>query len=349
MKKLILTSLFLFGGVGFLKAQQPVEGTTYFLPKTAMRFSFLVEKTVYTPGEFAQYAERYMKETDVNFEPSTTYRIIHTSMAPLGVPDSSKQYTLSLNKKYTISNVSLDDNGVLLAVNAKGRKANIPAPYVPGRKPAVLNPKDFMNEDILTAGSSAKMAELCAQEIYDIRDSRAQLSKGKADTMPKDGEQLKLMLNNLDTQEKALLQVFNGMTVKDTTEVVMTFIPQKETSKKLFFRFSRRLGFTDIDDLGGAPYYIITEDEHTMANTDPSLKNEKKEKDDINLNVNVPDKIKVSLYEQERLMASFEFYAAQFGKTENLSGELFGKKQTTQIVLNPITGGIEHLQSEAIK
>ena len=36
MKKLILTSLFIFGGVGFLKAQQPVEGTTYFLPKTAM-------------------------------------------------------------------------------------------------------------------------------------------------------------------------------------------------------------------------------------------------------------------------------------------------------------------------
>ncbi len=349
MKKLILTSLFIFGGVGFLKAQQPVEGTTYFLPKTAMRFSFLVEKTVYTPGEFAQYAERYMKETDVDFEPSTTYRIIHTSMTPLGVPDSSKQYTLSLNKKYTISDVSLDDNGVLLAVNAKGRKASAPTPYVPGKKPAVLNPKDYMNEDILTAGSSAKMAELCAQEIYDIRDSRAQLSKGKADTMPKDGEQLKLMLNNLDTQEKALLQVFNGVTVKDTMEVVMTFIPQKEANKKLFFRFSQRLGFTDIDDLGGAPYYIIVEDEHTMANADPSLQNEKKEKDDINLNVNVPDKIKVSLYEQERLMASFEFYAAQFGKTENLSGELFGKKQTTQIVLNPITGGIEHLQSESIK
>lgn len=349
MKKLILTSLFIFGGVGFLKAQQPVEGTTYFLPKTAMRFSFLVEKTVYTPGEFAQYAERYMKETDVDFEPSTTYRIIHTSMTPLGVPDSSKQYTLSLNKKYTISDVSLDDNGVLLAVNAKGRKASAPTPYVPGKKPAVLNPKDYMNEDILTAGSSAKMAELCAQEIYDIRDSRAQLSKGKADTMPKDGEQLKLMLNNLDTQEKALLQVFNGVTVKDTMEVVMTFIPQKEANKKLFFRFSQRLGFTDIDDLGGAPYYIIVEDEHTMANADPSLQNEKKEKDDINLNVNVPDKIKVSLYEQERLMASFEFYAAQFGKTENLSGELFGKKQTTQIILNPITGGIEHLQSESIK
>lgn len=349
MKKLILTSLFIFGGVGFLKAQQPVEGTTYFLPKTAMRFSFLVEKTVYTPGEFAQYAERYMKETDVDFEPSTTYRIIHTSMTPLGVPDSSKQYTLSLNKKYTISDVSLDDNGVLLAVNAKGRKASVPTPYVPGKKTAVLNPKDYMNEDILTAGSSAKMAELCAQEIYDIRDSRAQLSKGKADTMPKDGEQLKLMLNNLDTQEKALLQVFNGVTVKDTMEVVMTFIPQKEANKKLFFRFSQHLGFTDIDDLGGAPYYIIVEDEHTMANADPSLQKEKKEKDDINLNVNVPDKIKVSLYEQERLMASFEFYAAQFGKTENLSGELFGKKQTTQIILNPITGGIEHLQSESIK
>ena len=64
-----------------------------------------------------------------------------------------------------------------------------------------------MNEDILSAGSSAKMAELCALEIYDIRDSKSLLNKGQADFMPKDGEQLRIMLANLETQENALMQL----------------------------------------------------------------------------------------------------------------------------------------------
>ena len=45
--------------------------------------------------------------------------------------------------------------------------------------------------------------------------------------MPKDGEQLKIMLAQLNTQERALTQAFEGTTVKDTTEQVVTIIPEK--------------------------------------------------------------------------------------------------------------------------
>ena len=34
------------------------EGAVYFLPKTAIRINLLVEKTTYTPGDFAAYAQR---------------------------------------------------------------------------------------------------------------------------------------------------------------------------------------------------------------------------------------------------------------------------------------------------
>ena len=40
-----------------------------------------------------------------------------------------------------------------------------------------------MNQEILSAGSNAKIAELTAEEIYDIRDSRTALIKGEADNM----------------------------------------------------------------------------------------------------------------------------------------------------------------------
>ena len=37
------------------------EGAVYFLPKTALRISVLVEKTTYEPGDFAPYAQRYLR------------------------------------------------------------------------------------------------------------------------------------------------------------------------------------------------------------------------------------------------------------------------------------------------
>lgn len=348
MKKifLIFTSLFFLLNT---QAQQPVTGTTYYLPKTALRFSFLIEKTTYTPGQFAAYSGKYLKKTDVSLEPSTTYRIAAIRMTPTAMPDSAKQYTLMLDKKISITEVDRDPTGILLAINTKGKGIEEPAAFKPATQKPILNPRNYMNEDILTAGSTAKMAELCAQDIYEIRDSRAQLSRGQADFMPKDGAQLKIMMDNLDTQEAALLQTFEGITQKDTTETILTFIPAKSVEKQLFFRFSKWTGITDLDDLGGAPYYISISDEQNIPENAPVAGEEKKSKEDFGLYVNIPDKIKVTLYKHEQPLKTYELWAGQFGKTENLSSELFGKKTTTRLLLNPLTGSIEKIESEIQK
>lgn len=65
------------------------------------------------------------------------------------------------------------------------------------------------------AGSTAKMAELVAKEIYNIRESKNALVRGQADNMPKDGEQLKIMLANLEEQEAAMTEMFSGTLNKD--------------------------------------------------------------------------------------------------------------------------------------
>jgi hypothetical protein len=198
-----------------------------------------------------------------------------------------------------------------------------------------------MNEDILTAGSTAKMAELTAQEIYDIRESRNMLQRGEAEFMPKDGEQMRIMLQGLDIQERALRQAFEGVTDKDTSEVVISYVPTKAVDREILFRFSTKLGFVDVDDLGGAPYYIsIAEEQKTGEAPDPN----KKDRDDIGLRVNIPVKTKVTLYQQEKPINSYTLYMGQFGQAESLSGALFGRKQTTQLILNPITGALESIK-----
>ena len=346
MNKTIATLLLLLATTG-INAQ--TNSNTYYLPATAMKFQFLVEKTVYTPGELASYAQRYMKKANVKQEPYTEYRIISTQMTPIGVPDTTKQYQLSNDRRFSISEVQRSENGILLAINTPHPAPNVELPtFTPARKRRLLNPKDFMNEDILTAGSMAKMAELTAQEIYDIRDNRNQLQRGQAENMPKDGQQLRIMMDGLDTQERALLQAFEGVTDCDTTQVTIEFLPTQAVERQLLFRFSRHFGFCDADDLAGAPYYVSVIDERN-AKPDETKGKDKKPKDELGLNVNVPGRIQVALYKEDKAVEKYTLYAAQFGKTEPLSPDLFGKKMTSQIILSPTTGAIESIKEAALE
>ena len=347
MKHTIITLMLVMCCISAV-AQQPVQGTSYYLPKTGLRFALLIEKTTFTPGPYAMYAERYLK-AKAPTESSVTYRIISKQLSLFSVPDSSKHYTLLIDKKRSVLTVDLDNHNVLKAINAKAKDYALPAAFRPARKAARPQLRDFMTEDMVNAGSSAKTAELIAQEIYDIRDSRNQLSRGEADNMPKDGAQLKLMFAQLQTQEQTLSEAFMGTQQKDTVEQIVTFVPDKEVNKQLLFRFSAKFGITDNDDLAGIPYYISVTDEHVIPPMSVDVDDKKKkDKEDIGLYVNLPGKIKVQLYKEEKPEEYFEPYAAQFGRIESLSAELFGKKMTTHIVLNPINGNIESMATEPL-
>lgn len=328
---------------------QSVEGTSYTLPKNGIRFYITVEKTQYTPGQFCQYAERYVKEK-VSQEPLTTYRLIGIETDNLVMPDKEKQFTLTVDKKHSIDRVACSPEGQLLAINATAQPAAEPSrTFTPSPKPARLNPNDYMTEEILSAGSTAKMAELSAKEIYDIRDSRNALSRGEADNLPKDGAQLKLMYENMDRQEQALASLFYGTTTKDTTLAQIDLFPTKE-GRSILFRFSKYYGLVDKDDLSGEPYYINVADLHTA--TEPVMTEEEKKKEDkgdIGLRVNNPGRIRLTVSHDGKTVKSLEMNAAQFGYVESLSGELFGKKQSSEIVLDPMTGSVKSIKAIGLK
>ena len=48
MRKQFTTALLALCTMTMVHAQRTVEGTTYFLPRTALRLTFLIEKTTYT-------------------------------------------------------------------------------------------------------------------------------------------------------------------------------------------------------------------------------------------------------------------------------------------------------------
>ena len=328
---------------------QSVEGTSYMLPKNGLRFTIKVEKKQYTPGDFCQYSERFMKEK-VAQKPTTTYRIIGIDIDKTAIPDTSRQFTLVMDKRRSIDHVALTHGGQLLAINTDATQPTQPARvFTPAPKPKRLNPSDFMTEDILSAGSTAKMAELSAKEIYDIRDSRNSLSRGDADNLPKDGAQLKLMYDNMNRQESALRQLFEGYTQTDTTWTQVDFVPERE-GRTVLFRFSSHFGLVDADDLSGEPYELTIVDEHTATDpmADPAEK-KKEDKADIGLRSCLPSKVKATLNTGNATVATYETTMAQFGFVQSLSGDLFGKKQSAQVVFDPMTGNVRSIKSVDLK
>jgi len=324
------------------------EGAVYFLPKTAIRVAVRAEKTTYTPGDFAPYAERFLRLKDVSTEPSVTYRLLSVTQTPIGLRDTTKAYSVKFNNKTSAINVSVNDEGVLVAINAEAHKQPLPAPFKAAPKPAKVSPRQFMSEEILAAGSTAKMAQLTAQEIYDIRDSRSQLVKGQADFMPKDGEQMKLMLSQLDQQNQALTSLFAGTTVRDTTEEVFIVCPTEPLDRLPMFRFSKHFGIVDADDLSGAPYYIRVENLTELPATDAEQA-AKKKKAENGLYYNVPGKMRTTISSGTDVVSREEFPAPQFGNVELLSGDLFNKHYGTRLWMNPVSGAIDRLEAEQPK
>lgn len=328
------------------------EGAVYFLPKTAIHFTFLVEKTTYTPGDFAAYAQRYMRLKDVSQEPSTQYRILQIKQTAIAVPDTTKKYAIRFDPKTVAANVSLSEDGRLLAINAQPTTIKSEKPFEAWPKKKRPNPHDFMNQDILSAGSTAKMAQLTAQEIYDLRENRNLLIKGQADFMPKDGEQLRLMLQQLETQDKALSSLFEGTYECDTTEHELTICPDRPIERQILFRLSQVFGLVDTDDLSGAPYYIRVEDMETVPApvVDEKVAAKKKKKPyEAGVYVNVPGRMRLTLYKGIDAIQTSEHPAPQFGNVELLSGELFNKRYTTHLWLNPLTGGIDRFEADQPK
>ena len=187
------------------------------------------------------------------------------------------------------------------------------------------------------------MAELIAKEIYNIRESKNSLTRGQADYMPQDGAALKIMLTNLEEQEKVLTEMFSGFT--ERTEKSFTFYiePKQEIKDQVVCRFSKKLGVLTEDNLAGAPVYLSVTNESPLPPANEEAKAKKKLEGVI---YNIPGKGKVTVKTTEKTWFNSELPITQFGETEVLLNNLFNKKVNTRVIFNPTTGGIAKIDKD---
>lgn len=321
-----------------------LEGVCYYLPRTAFRVTVIAEKTTTRPGDFNKYADRYLRLQNVPTEESTEWNLKSITLEPYGKPDKDKAFSIKLKSKTVAPLVGLSRDGLLLSINCDAEETSLPELPKPEKGAAPENPRSFMTQEILAAGSTAKMAELCAQEIYDIRDSKNALIRGEADNTPKDGAQLKLMLEQLDHQASVLESLFSGTRQTDTEVFSFFYDPTQETDRDVLFRFSRKLGVVDSDNLAGEPVIVSLKVQESIPKAVPSEETAKKRaKMDHGVYYNIPVRARLRVSYSGQEYANIETPMAQFGIVEILSNTLFDKKTTTQVTFFQATGGTKDI------
>ncbi|WP_018109224.1 DUF4831 family protein [Bacteroides propionicifaciens] len=310
-------------------------GVTYTLPKTKIELTLTANNKRYTPGEFAKYASTYLHIEGVQLQPKNYWELDKVAISSIGVPDPDKIFFVEMKDKTVAPFLSLTKDGLIEAINVPyGSKEVRTEPKASSEK-ALPNPRNYFTEEILVASSTAKMAELVAKEIYSIRESRNSLLRGEAENTPQDGNQLKLMLDNLAIQEESLLTLFKGQTTMSSQEFTVDIEPKADIVDSVICRFSTQLGVIESDDLAGEPIYLSLKDLRTVNL--PPVDNKKKT---TGIAYNVPGKANVTIKYNGNIITQGDLPVTQFGSLEYLAPALFNKKSKVQAIFNPTTGGL---------
>ncbi|MBE6288062.1 MAG: DUF4831 family protein [Mediterranea massiliensis] len=316
-------------------------GVTYLLPKTEIELIVYTTKHTYEPGELHQYAEQYLRQRNPNTRPNTHWTIDRIETKLIGTPDKEKVYFVKLKDKTVAPLMELTEDGIVRSINLPITTSKSIAPTKEKMtNTGEIGAEAYLTEEILMSNSTAKMAELVAKEIYGIRESRNALLRGETENMPKDGEQLKIMLDNLTRQEQALSELFTGATQSES-QIHTIRIEPKEMKDEVVFRFSKKMGILDKDDLAGVPTYISITDMKIPTVTPlegSETTTKKKELDGIAYNV--PGRAHIILTKDNKVIFEDERPVSQFGTTEYLANVLFNKNSTIQVLFDTTTGGL---------
>lgn len=328
------------------------EGVTYFLPDTRINISVEACCVTQTPGEFHGYAERFLHIKNVVSKASNRWEITSIGSHTEGIPNKAKTYTIKLGSS-TASNIILDEKGIISAINTSAPLKQ-PTDKGTGHRNTGkgCDASQYMTEEMLTATSTAKMAELTAKEIYTIRESKLAITRAQAENIPSDGAGISLLLQELDKQEKALTELFTGRT--DTVYHTYSYsIPAEEihdTARAVLFRFSQKLGVVDKEDLAGEPIYYSLKDLKTVeipvvVETDKKKK-EKAPKQPEGILYNIPGRAKMEIYSRTTTFLDKEIAIAQSGITEVLAKDLFSKNNNIKVLFDTATGGIISIKKD---
>lgn len=320
-------------------------GIVYSLPVTELDITIEAELTERQPGEFFNYARRHLGITDAVTKTERTATVKSVTIVPRGVADPDNRWQVQFKSGATPF-MLLTPEGIPLTMNsenaAEATEAALPADVA--AEPTILQTdaaRQAMTQDMIRSSSTSKRAELAAQRIFELRDTRSDLLSGQADNPPADGQAMKLVLDNLARQEAALTAMFAGTEQKSTRVSTVTIRPDSlGLVDEVIARLSAVDGIVDADNLAGAPI-TVTVDVLSLGELPVNEKGEVKRFPKGGLAYTLPGRAAVTVNYEGRTVGRAEVDLAQLGVTFGLDPALFtDKKNPSQAQFDRTTGAL---------
>lgn len=325
-------------------------GVAYSLPKTVVNVTAEYTKTMRKAGQFYQYADRYLNITNPIVDDEVVCTLDKIEATTDGIVDKDKSYLVEFRANSTSPFVSLTKDGIICAINAEytlSKKDENSDVFMAHSQPP-MDPTSYFTEEILRAGSTAKQAELIAKKIYSLRESRNNILTGEADNMPPDGDAYKLVMTQIDEQEKALTSLFAGTEMIEKGSRKFTIIPdEKNIEDRVLFRFSSKLGIVDANDLSGAPVYfsLINKEPKQEVFLTPKEEKDMEKKFSKGVIYNIPAKGSLKIVYNNKTYVNKECDIVQYGTQEVLTPQMMdNNKQPVKVIFYPDLGAIKEMK-----
>lgn len=327
----------------FTAAKHNEYGLTYALPKTQLLVSIEAEQTIKTAGPYWKYAKKYLNTTDVVREDSKSCTLTHVQLTTFGVANRDEEYLMQF-KNGSAPFILTTQDGRLLSLNTESVEAPLPEPKRSTQESSILENNGFLKAlpaEVIACESDAKRAEMIARQIYRLRESRTAFATGEADQMPPDGEALKLIMQQLDEQEKMLTALFVGTTQRISLARSFTFSPDTtDTATEIIARISNHDGIVDASNLSGAPVTLNVKvvDRPTIPVNE---KGEAKKLPKGAVIYRIPGRAQFTVNYEGKKVAERNFDISQVGVNFGLDPAMFtDKKLPAYAKFSPITGGV---------
>lgn len=340
MRNLLCTLLLTVAATAWAQSPGVTEKSVdYYLPKTALRFALLIEKTTFKSGPFTKYADRFFPGVPLlGTDGNTQYQIVNLGLSQIGLIDDSQLYSVKLRGKSVGADIRLSDAGQLLAINAEPRTDMEPKPpFQPAPRVHKHDGFYYLKAKLSDGEDDIMLAQKAVDRIIVVQEKLRKLRRNEPVELAA-GENIEY----LEDENKALTALFLGSEESDTTEQVVVIVPEREVQREVMFRLDPHTGKVSTTATTGIPYYMTVEDTHSYPKPKYELPSNKREGCFF---VKVPGKIKVTIHREDAFIASFPVYAAQFGFIEELSGSLF-KNYKVSMVVNPVTGSVDRIRNE---
>lgn len=355
--KILIASIFLLCGSALMSGQTTQKltadktneyGLIYTLPTTQIDITVAVERTIKHPGQFHNYAKKYLNISDVVTRDEESVKVTGVILNAEGVSDPDKRYLvqfksgstpyITLNSQNCPLNVNTEEIHISTYASLPEPPENIPDPL------ATDAARQAVTQEMIQSSSIAKKAELAAARIYELREARNEIISGRSDQSFPDGKALQLALDNLSAQEAALTAMFVGTVTVTYENQTFSFIPERNSfTNKVLTRISPLTGFVASNNLSGEPVYLSMKIDE-LGKLPVNEKGVEKTFPKGGLAYIIPGKATFTVSFGGKTLLTESFELAQLGVTFGVDPSLFtDKKAPAYAVFNPVTGAIVNL------